>query len=334
MATNRNDDEYESVKFYAEASKGRKRGFESFTRDNGIASVKKNMVNEKRYRFSENAGRHGFGLFAGNGQEIAISADYATRSEAEKMARRMNKNVSASGPTKTAAAKAAPKKAAPKKAAPKKTATAAAAKAKPAKAKSNHTEDDYRSVSYYENRRGDVVDGFSSFGKEGDYYFAYFEKSKLVCETKIKTVSLPGGRRYLSLRAGNHKEIARSGWIKATKKAVKKSAKPIAAAALATGAIAAAKPKAKAKAAPKPQSKDDDYLPCKEYHGRTVNDKVNNVAFFKHSDGQFYFAIYDEAGDVRLRSEGFVTAKERDSELSGALRLLLHLPQRVWAGDG
>ena len=92
-----------------------------------------------------------------------------------------------------------------------------------------------------------------------------------------------------------------------------RAAAPIAAAALATGAVAAAKPT--------PKDKDDDYLPCKEYHGHAVNDKVNNVAFFKHSDGQFYFAMYDDKGDVRIRSEGFRTAKARDSELSGVLRL-------------
>ena len=42
---------------------------------------------------------------------------------------------------------------------------------------------------------------------------------------------------------------------------------------------------------------------------------------FKHEDGQFYFALYNEDGSVRLRSEGFQKAKERDQELSGVLRL-------------
>jgi uncharacterized protein YegP (UPF0339 family) len=64
---------------------------------------------------------------------------------------------------------------------------------------------------------------------------------------------------------------------------------------------------------------EDDYLPCKEYEGRAVNDKKNNVALFKHSDGQFYFAMYNADGSVRLRSEGFKTAQDRDKELSGAL---------------
>ena len=66
--------------------------------------------------------------------------------------------------------------------------------------------------------------------------------------------------------------------------------------------------------------KEDDYLSCKEYEGRDVNDKKNNVALFKHSNGQYYFALYNANGAVKLRSEGFRTAQERDQELSGVLR--------------
>jgi len=69
------------------------------------------------------------------------------------------------------------------------------------------------------------------------------------------------------------------------------------------------------------KDKEDDYLPCKEYQGHTVNDKRNNVAFFRGSDDQYYFALYDGEGNVRLRSEGFKTAQERDQELSGVVRL-------------
>lgn len=75
-----------------------------------------------------------------------------------------------------------------------------------------------------------------------------------------------------------------------------------------------------AAAAKEEEDKEDDYLPCKEYEGRTVNDKKNNVALFKHENGQFYFALYNAEGGVRLRSEGFRTAKERDQELSGVLK--------------
>jgi len=72
---------------------------------------------------------------------------------------------------------------------------------------------------------------------------------------------------------------------------------------------------------PEPEKeKEDDYLPCKEYEGHPVNDKQNNIAFFKHSNGQFYFAVYDKDGKVRLRSEGFQDAKTRDEEVSGVIK--------------
>jgi len=71
-----------------------------------------------------------------------------------------------------------------------------------------------------------------------------------------------------------------------------------------------------------PKEKEDDYLVCKEYAGRKVNDKKNNVSLFKHTNGQFYFAIVDASGDVRIRSESFSSSQERDKELSGALRFI------------
>ena len=67
---------------------------------------------------------------------------------------------------------------------------------------------------------------------------------------------------------------------------------------------------------------EDDYLPCREYEGKIIKDKENNVALFKHSNGQFYFAVYNADGTVRLRSEGFRTSQDRDKELSGVLKNL------------
>jgi predicted flap endonuclease-1-like 5' DNA nuclease len=73
--------------------------------------------------------------------------------------------------------------------------------------------------------------------------------------------------------------------------------------------------------ADKKKDKEDDYLSCNEYEGKEINDKENNVAMFKHDgDGQFYFAIYNPDNSVKIRSEGFKTAKERDQELSGVLK--------------
>jgi len=65
---------------------------------------------------------------------------------------------------------------------------------------------------------------------------------------------------------------------------------------------------------------EDDYLPCREYKGHTITDKQNNVALFKHSNGQFYFVLYTAKGDVKVRSEGFPDTKARDEELVGVLK--------------
>ena len=63
-------------------------------------------------------------------------------------------------------------------------------------------------------------------------------------------------------------------------------------------------------------------MTCSEYQGHHINDKQNNVALFKHSNGQFYFALYHANGSVRLRSEGFPNAQQRDQELSGVIKNL------------
>lgn len=70
----------------------------------------------------------------------------------------------------------------------------------------------------------------------------------------------------------------------------------------------------------KAPDKADDYLACDEYKGHAVSDRTNNIAFFKHKDGQFYFVVYHKDGSVRLRSEGFKTAQQRDQELKGVIK--------------
>jgi len=63
-------------------------------------------------------------------------------------------------------------------------------------------------------------------------------------------------------------------------------------------------------------------MPCKEYSGHKITDKKNNVALFKHKNGQLYFAIYNDDGSVRLRSEGFSSEVARKSELNDALKYI------------
>lgn len=71
----------------------------------------------------------------------------------------------------------------------------------------------------------------------------------------------------------------------------------------------------------------DAYLPCREYRGHHINDKLNHVSLFRHSNGRYYFVIYHLDGSVRLKSEGFYTAEDRDVELSGVLKSI-EIPER------
>ena len=110
-------DEYKSVKFYVENTTPKKAGFSKFQvdadyyfcryvdgdiamlsqayssktgRDNGIESVKKNEKNASRYKFeTRGTSGHGYGLRAGNGQEVAISPNYKSLSAAQKVVSRL-----------------------------------------------------------------------------------------------------------------------------------------------------------------------------------------------------------------------------------------------------
>ena len=189
---------------------------------------------------------------------------------------------------------------------------------------------------------------FITFSHEGEHYFAWVKNGKVAMRSEgyssekardngiasvIKnrdiekrfSIDEKAGYYFTVLKAGNHQEIARS----CPHKEKSAAGSWFAGAAVATAAASAVVaqplvsevPKAAEPEPAKPVDKEDDYLACKEYEGRTVNDKQNNVALFKHdSDGQFYFALYDKDGNVKLRSEGFRTSKERDEELSGVIK--------------
>ncbi|MEE9348041.1 MAG: YegP family protein [Robiginitomaculum sp.] len=357
----RNEDNYKPLAFFEKHVSSKSAGIQKFTgddgefyfvfnenkkialisegypteaaRDNGAASVKKNIKNKDRYVYATlKNGQHEFRLRAGNNQEIARSPWFGAASSAKTGAAYLM------GARKRPVSK-------PKAAA--------------VKAKSKNVEDDYRPLAFYKKQtKGSPKKGIEKFkGDDGEFYFVYNENGKVALisegyptaaardngaesvkknlknKDRYSYVKMKNGKHEFRLKAGNHQEIARSPWFASAAAATtgaayllgtrkraavkpkvktkpKVKAAPIVAAAVATAAVAAA-----------PRDKDDDYLPCREYHGHTVNDKVNNVAFFKHSDGQFYFAMYDDDGDVRLRSEGFRTAAQRDEELSGALRL-------------
>ena len=274
----KNLDEYQPKRFYTQNTKARQNGFAKFEkdgsyyfalyqdgdvvllsqayvapagRDNGIESVKKNRRIAKRYRYDNRAsGQYGFGLYAGNGQEIAISTNFNSRAQAERVAGRLNGSVKGSSQRTNVAPR-----------------SVSATKATPAKRAAND-EDNYQRLSFYERQTKGRKNGIEKFkGDDGEYYFAHFENGKirLISESYPTTSArdtgaasvekniklekrydyrgpLKNGKYEYRLKAGNGKEIARSVWYGS-------------AAAAATGAAyligtrkrVAAKPKAKIK---------------------------------------------------------------------------------------
>lgn len=283
-------------------------------RENGIESVIKNREIEKRFSVDEKMGYYFTVLKAGNHQEIARSCPEKDRERAmfwfPSSIKKRNEEVEA----------------------------AAVVTAKPEK-----REDDYLHCSYYTKKeRSNKYSEFSVFERNGEFYFALLDnngevvlrsegyKSEKGRENGIQSViknreiekrwSVKENRGvyFHVLKAGNHQEIGRSCPMKDKPKGAFMWGSWAAGVAAAT-AIATI-PKAKSTIT-KPKDKEDDYLACKEYEGKPVNDKQNNVALFKHGgDGQYYFVLYNESQDVKLRSEGFESAKERDEELSGVLK--------------
>ena len=341
----KNLDEYKPLKFYKDNSKARQNGFAKFKdeksyffalykdgeiamlsqayvneagRDNGIESVRKNSKLKKRYVFdTRSGGKHGFALKAGNGQEIAISPNYGSKSAAEHVAGRLNGSIKA-------AKKSAPKKAA----AP---AKSTAAKKKVA-AKTDGRIENYHPLAFYEARNGDVKNGFASFSEGDAHYFTYNQKGKVVLisesytskagrDNGIKSVTknMPlkeryehhihkNGKHYFDLNAGNGQEIATSIWYGS------------AAAALA-GAGALRGEKAKKTSA----NNEDDYRPLAFYNKHTKGRK-KGIETFKGDDGEYYFA-YFENGKIRLISEGYPTTTARDTGVA-SVEKNIKLPKR------
>jgi uncharacterized protein YegP (UPF0339 family) len=214
-------------------------------------------------------------------------------------------------------------------------------------------EDDYLTCHEYEGHTvTDKANNVALFTHaNGQYYFAVYNADGSVRlrsegfrttadrDGELASVlkNLNNGDKYETLRRGIYymsilkddagHEVGRSCLHKEAPVAVAPKAAVAAAAVAATAAaVVVEAPKVETPKVEAPVVVDtdveDDYLPCKDYEGRTINDKQNNVAMFKHENGQYYFAIYNADGSVRVRSEGFRSSQERDKELSGALKNL------------
>ncbi len=350
---NRKDDEYQNVKFYAKHTKAKTAGFSKFEvdkdfyfcryvegeiamlsqayssaagRDNGIESVRKNEKIAKRFRFEpRGSARHGFSLKAGNGQEIAISPDYASRAKAERITAGLTGGARSKPPVKKSVLKT--KKAAPqaKKVVSDTTAAFTAADGRI---------ENYKPLAFYE-KNGGTSDGFHSFAKNGAYYFHYNQAGKVVLisesytsksgrdngvasvKKNMKLASAyqhhrhKNGKFYFDINAANKQEIATSRWYNSRANANNAARR------LRGEVSQTAKPKA-AKAAPTAKARkgnvEQNYLPLAAYKKATKG-KRKGFESFRGEDGEHYFT-YFENGKIALISEGYPTAAVRDKGLA------------------
>lgn len=311
-------------------------------RDNGMNSVKRNWDIEERYKLiqDENDGKWYVSLRAGNHQEIARSCGY----ESEDLA----SNLTPSGRERVKAALAAlAAVSTPQPESNREEDNYLACKdylgheRHPEHnefATFQHSDGEYYFVMY--NDENNVVwrsEGYPTTAAR-DNGMASVIKNRDIPERIIEKEML-NGYIYYSLKAGNHQEIARSCPKKREDVIHPLAMMGIGAAGAAAGLVIDSEAavevpeieiqkvepepiavEAPAKLNRTPEEKEDDYLHCDEYKSKFVNDKQNNVALFKHENGQFYFVLYNEDGSVKLRSEGFNDAKTRDEELSGVLK--------------
>jgi uncharacterized protein YegP (UPF0339 family) len=133
-----------------------------------------------------------------------------------------------------------------------------------------------------------------------------------------------GGQWYVTLKAGNHQEIARSCGFGSEAEALarfsflKEGSTDDFTWNLAPAPVAAAA-EAEAEVSRKSQNVEDDYLLCSEYKDRIADSKLADspdFIAFQHSNGKYYFGVLNAYGDLRFRSEGYPTIAARDNGIA------------------
>jgi outer membrane protein OmpA-like peptidoglycan-associated protein/uncharacterized protein YegP (UPF0339 family) len=176
--------------------------------------------------------------------------------------------------------------------------------------------------------------GFFTFESEGSHYFSFIENGRVVLcsegyttesgrdngiasvqknmalEERYSVVQIENGKWVMTLKAGNHKEIARSCEV-----ASKEEAKSF---------LPSERTKAKLEqpitvlsdvSKKSDISTDDNYMICREYEEQFSEAKLaDGIIKFQHeSNNQFYFAWYNSDGSVKMRSEGYLTSSACDN---------------------
>jgi outer membrane protein OmpA-like peptidoglycan-associated protein/uncharacterized protein YegP (UPF0339 family) len=226
---------------------------------------------------------------------------------------------------------------------------ASAAAAATVSTKSENTEDDYLACRQYDGHGDADENGFVRFQHTNDkFYFTWLDdngKIKMRSEGYLTAVARDNGinsvirnrdikeryvvkemmgKHFVILKAANHQEIARS-CPKDNMDAVG-AFFPILGLGAAAGLagrgmdIGAALSETETPSVKPTVDVEDDYLTCKEYHGHMTAPRDGFRVFISQKTGKYYFAVVDEDDDVALRSEGHLTAKERDADLEDVVK--------------
>jgi outer membrane protein OmpA-like peptidoglycan-associated protein/uncharacterized protein YegP (UPF0339 family) len=190
--------------------------------------------------------------------------------------------------------------------------------------------DNYLDCEGYKGKTDEA--GFNRFAIEPYFYFSFMEDGKVILcsegylsessrdngiesvkknidnEDLYKSVETGNSKWALSLRAANHKEIARSCEVES--EAATKQFLPSERVKARAARIAAAPAASEANG-----SNDDDYLICREYEEKFDKAKLQDgiIGFQHEKTGQYYFAWYNNDGGVILRSEAYPTPSARDN---------------------
>jgi uncharacterized protein YegP (UPF0339 family)/outer membrane protein OmpA-like peptidoglycan-associated protein len=125
------------------------------------------------------------------------------------------------------------------------------------------------------------------------------------------------GKFYLILKAGNHQEIARSCPYNSMDEL--NGLYPF----MVAGSVAAISfddtPAVDAIAEADSDREVDNYLPCDAYAGHT-DSPAEGIRTFQNGDGEYYFSVLNNNGDVMFRSEGYPTKGARDNGVASVVK--------------
>lgn len=367
-------DDYKRIDFYERHSQGVKDGFHSFTvkgehfftfhirgkiylvsesysskrsRDNGIASVKKNMKLKDRYKFSiPRAGKYYFFLVAGNNQSIAKSNSYGTEMTRHKGAQVIRDYKSTGGSKKPSSASkktTTKKKAVKKTTAQKPKTTVKTSKTKVTKMNGMYHKTDlnykiFKSSNdnyYFTFRDSDEnavlmnnsVRGFKTLAAAKDSLAKVLDHGPSRSNYEIKETK--NGKFYFFLKDDNKKNIGKSFFYsnrracnaaiallvsgKGGSGAKKSKSSTSTASKSKKASTSATKAASKKTSMSKSSAGSNDYLPINRYDGKT------GVHFFESKNGSSYFGYNGRSGTY-LRSEGYSSKKARLNGIKSVIK--------------